>query len=189
MICIGSTRDAKNRIILSEKAQSEQSLAMTVLNNAPMEAQKRIKQIAADKQKHKRMLTMSSKNFTFECQSQIKIKITIFDNSSCSDQDVSSMPTHQIRFDDGIFYLMSLMTLIFNHASQLDANQLVNILLPYNKSPDIEIWRKCTIQPARAYQSTMLSTLQFVYAMSKKINAMMKDSNGSHGCMSRESSI
>ena len=81
------------------------------------------------------------------------------------------------------------MTLIFNHASQLDANQLVNILLPYNKSPDIEIGRRCTIQPARAYQSTMLSTLQFVYAMSKKINAMMKDSNGSHGCMSRESSI
>ena len=96
LICIGSTRDAKNRIILSEKAQSEQSLATTVLNNAPMEAQKRIKQIAADKQKHKRMLTMSSKNFTFECQSQIKRKITIFDNSSCSDQDLSSMTTHQI---------------------------------------------------------------------------------------------
>ena len=183
LICIGSTRDAKNRIILSEKAQSEQSWATTALNNAPMEIQKRIKQIAADKQKHKRMLTMSSKNFTFECQSQIKRKITIFDDSSCSDQDGSSMPTHQIRFDDGIFYLMSLITLIFNHASQLDANQLVNILLPYNKNPDIEIGRKCTIQPARAYQSTMLSTLQFVYAMSKRINAMMKDSNDTLGHM------
>ena len=183
MICIGSTRDAKNRIILSEKAQSEQSWATTALNNAPMEVQKRIKQIAAGKQKHKLMLTMSSKNFTFECQSQIKRKITIFDDSSCSDQDVSSMPTHQIRFDDGIFYLMSLITLIFNHASQLDANQLVNILLPYNKYPDIEIGRKCTIQPARAYQSTMLSTLQFVYAMSKRINAMMKDSNDTLGHM------
>ena len=94
LICIGSTRDAKNRIILSEEAQSEQSLATTVLNNAPMEAQIRIKQIAADKQKHKRMLTMSSKNFTFECQSQIKRKITIFDNSSCSDQDVSLIISH-----------------------------------------------------------------------------------------------
>ena len=58
--------------------------------------------------------------------------------------------------------------------SQLDANQLV---LPYNKNPDIEIGRNCTIQPAHAYQSTMLSTLQFIYAMSKRINAMMKDSN------------
>ena len=126
---------------------------------------------------------MSSKNFTFECQSQIKRKITIFDDSSCSDQDVPSMPTHQIRFDDGIFYLMSLITLIFNHASQLDANQLVNILLPYSKNPDIEIGRKCTIQPARAYHGTMLSTLRFVYAMSKRINAMMKDSNDTLGHM------
>ena len=56
-------------------------------------------------------------------------------------------------------------------------NQQVNILLPYNKNLDIETGRKCTIQPARAYQSTMLSTLQFIYAMSKRINAMMKDSN------------
>ena len=62
-------------------------------------------------------------------------------------------------------------------------NQLVNILLPYNKNPDIEIGRKCTIQPARAYQSTMLSTLQFVYAMSKRINATMKDSNDTLGHM------
>ena len=62
-------------------------------------------------------------------------------------------------------------------------NQLVNILLPYNKNPDIEIGRKCTIQPAGAYQSTMLSTLQFVYAMSKRINATMKDSNDTLGHM------
>ena len=168
LICVGSTSDAKNRIILSEKAQCEQSWATTALNNAPMEVQKKIKQIAAEKQKHKRMLTMSSKNFTFECQSQIKRKITIFDVSSCSDQDVSSMPTHQIRFDDGIFYLMLLIMLMFNHVSQLDANQLVNILLPYSKHPNIEIRRKCTIQPACAYHGTMLSTLRFVYAMSKK---------------------
>ena len=62
-------------------------------------------------------------------------------------------------------------------------NQLVNILLPYNKNLDIEIGRKCTIRPARAYQSTMLSTLQFIYAMSKRINAMMKDSNDTLGHM------
>ena len=67
--------------------------------------------------------------------------------------------------------------------SQLDVNQLVNILLSCNKNPDIETGRKCTIQPVRAYQSTMLSTLQFVYAMSKRINAMMKDSNNTLGHM------
>ena len=40
------------------------------------------------------------------------------------------MPTHQIRFDDGIFFLITLITTIFNHGSQLDPHQLVNILLP-----------------------------------------------------------
>ena len=45
LICIGSTRDAKNRIILSEKAQSEQSWAMTALNNAPIEVQKKLSKL------------------------------------------------------------------------------------------------------------------------------------------------
>ena len=49
------------------------------------------------------MLTMLSKHFTFECQSQIKRHVKIFDDSSVSDQDVSEMPMHQIRFDDGIY--------------------------------------------------------------------------------------
>ena len=63
---------------------------------------------------------MSSKNFTFECQLQIKQKITIFEDSICSEQDVSEMPTHQIGFDDGVFFLITLITTIFNHGSQLD---------------------------------------------------------------------
>ena len=103
LICIGSTKDSKNRIIVSEKAQSEVHWATTTLSNAPHDIQKKIKVIAADKPRHKRMLTMSSANFTFECLSQIKRQITIFDDGICSDQDVSSMPTHQVRFDDGIF--------------------------------------------------------------------------------------
>ena len=111
-----------------------------------------MKQIATNKPKHKRMLTMSSKNFTFECQSQIKRKITIFEDSICSEQDVSEMPTHQIRCDDGVFFLITLITTIFNHGSQLDPHQLVNILLPLNKNPDSDIvGRKCTIQPSKAY--------------------------------------
>ena len=122
------------------------------------------------------MLTMSSENFTFECQ--IKREITIFDDGICSDQDVSSIPTHQVRFDYGIFFLLSLITTIFNHGSQLDANQLVNILMPFSKNPDIEMQRKCTIQPSRVYHKVMLQTLQFVYAISKRINWLMKDCNG-----------
>ena len=83
---------------------------------------------------------MRSKHFTFECQSQLKRKVIIFD-------------------------------------------QLVNILLPYGKNPDIEIGRRCTIQPARAYLHTMLSMLRFVFAMSKRINAIMKDANDVVGHM------
>ena len=94
---------------------------------------------------------------------------------------VSRTPNHQIRFDDGIFFLLSLITTLFNHGSQLDANQLVNIFLPYSKNPDIELGRQCTIQPAHAYLNTMLSTLRFVYAMSKRVNNIMKDANETLG--------
>ena len=123
------------------------------------------------------MLTMSLKNFTFECQSQIKQKITIFEDSICSEQDVSEMPTHQIRFDDGVFFLIILITTIFNHGSQLDPHQLVNILLPLNKNPDSDIvGRKCTIQPWKAYQPVLLKLLQYTYCMCKRVNNLMKDS-------------
>ena len=137
-----------------------------------------------DKPKHKRMLTMSSKNFTFECQSQIKRKITIFEDSICSEQDVSEMPTHQIRFDDGVFFLITLITTIFNHGSQLDPHQLVNILLPFNKNPDSDIvGRKCTIQPSKAYQPVLLKLLQYTYCMCKRVNDLMKDSEDTLGHM------
>ena len=134
LICIGSTKDPKNRIILSERVQNEHSWSTTTSTHASLEVQKKMKQIATDKPKHKRMLMMSSKNFTFECQSQIKCKVAIFDDSICSEQDVSSMPTHQIRFDDDVFFLLSLITVIFNYGSQLDPHQLVNIILPFNKT-------------------------------------------------------
>ena len=72
---------------------------------------------------------------------------------------------------------------MFNHGSQLDANQLVNIFLPYSKNPDVEMGRQCTIQPAHTHLNTMLSTLQFVYAMSKRVNNIMKDANETLGHM------
>ena len=136
-----------------------------------------MKLIASQQSRRKRMLTMSSKHFTFECQSQIKMQIKIFDDSICTDQDVSSMPNHQIQFDDGIFYLLSLITMLFNHGSQLHANQLVNILLPCSKNPDKDLGRQCTIQPAHAHVNTMLKILRSIFAMSRKINLLMKDAN------------
>ena len=184
LVCIGSTKDQKNRMILSERVQNEHSWSTAILMKAPLEIQKKIKQIATDKPKHKRMLTMSSKNFTFECQSQIKRKITIFEDSICSEQDVSEMPTHQIRFDDGVFFLITLITTIFNHGSQLDPHQLVNILLPFNKNPDSDIvGRKCTIQPSKAYQPVLLKLLQYTYCMCKRVNDLMKDSEETLGHM------
>ena len=165
LVCIGSTKDQKNRMILSEQVQNEHSWSTAILTKAPLEIQKKIKQIATDKPKHKRVLTMSSKNFMFECQSQIKRKITIFEDSICSEQDVSEMPTHQIRFDDGVFFLITLITTIFNHGSQLDPHQLVNILLPFNKNPDSDIvGRKCTIQPSKAYQPVLLNYYSILIA-------------------------
>ena len=56
--------------------------------------------------------------------------------------------------------------MLFNHGSELDAHQLVNILLPFSKNPDVEIGRLCTFQPARTYLSTILKSLQFIFAMS-----------------------
>ena len=183
LVCIGSTKNAKTLVVVKEKAQNEQTWSTTTLSSAPVELQRKLRQIALPQVRHKRMLTMSSKNFTFECQSQIERKITIFDDTICSDQDVSDMPNHQIRFDDGLFFLGSLIPMLFNHWSELDAQQLVNILLPFSKSPDVEIGRLCTFQPARAYLSTMLKSLQFIFAMSKRINGIMKDDDNSLGHM------
>ena len=58
------------------------------------------------------MLVMSSKHFTFECQSQIKRNVVTFDDTSVTDQDVNQMATHQIRFDDGIFFFFAYYYLV-----------------------------------------------------------------------------
>ena len=94
------------------------------------------------------------------------------------------MPTHQIRFDDGVFFFITLITTIFNHGSQLDLHQLVNILLPFNKNPDSDIvGRKCTIQPLKAYQPVLLKLLQYTYCMCKRVKDLMKDSDETLGHM------
>ena len=96
---------------------------------------------------------------------------------SVSDQDVSSMPNHQIHFDDGIYFLLSLITTLFNHGSQFDAHQLLNIFLPFSKNPDIDLGRICTIQPTKQHLPLMGDLLRFVFAMSRPVNALMKDTN------------
>ena len=53
LICIGSTKDSKNRIVISAKAQIEQMWATTTLVNAPTEVQKKIKMVAASQSRHK----------------------------------------------------------------------------------------------------------------------------------------
>ena len=120
---------------------------------------------------------MSSKHFTFECQSQIKRHVKIFDDSSVSDQDVSEMSTHQIQFDDGIYFLLSLITTILNHGSQLDAHQLVNIFLPFSKNPDLDLGRICAIQPFKQHLPIILNLLKFIFALSRRANKFMKDIN------------
>ena len=48
LICIGSTKDPKNRLVISEKAQPEQTWATTTLVNAPTEVPKKVKLEAAN---------------------------------------------------------------------------------------------------------------------------------------------
>ena len=120
---------------------------------------------------------MSAKHFTFECQSQIKRHVKIFDDSICSKQELTDMPNHQPRFDDGIFFLLSLIRTLFNHGSEFDANQLVNIFLPFSKNPDLELGRLCTIYPAKTHIATMPRLLRFAFAMSKRMNSLMKGTN------------
>ena len=110
----------------------EHSWSTTTLANAPAEIQKKIEHIASEQPRHNRMLNMSAKHFTFECQSQIKRHVKIFDDSICSEQEPTDMPNHQLRFDDGIFFLLSLITTLFNPGSEFDANQPVNIFLPFS---------------------------------------------------------
>ena len=135
LICIGSVKDIKAHIVLSEKAQVDQKWSTTTLKVASVELQKKVDTIVNGLPKHERMMMMSSKHFTFECQNQIKRNVITFDDTSVADQEVNQMTTHQIRFDDGIFFFFSLIITLLNHGSQFDTNQLLNIFFPFSKNP------------------------------------------------------
>ena len=40
LVCIGNTKDSKNRVVMSEKRQPEHTWSTTSLENAPVEVQK-----------------------------------------------------------------------------------------------------------------------------------------------------
>ena len=121
------------------------------------------------------MMMLSSKHFTFKCQNQIKRNIVTFNDTSVGEQEISQMATHQVRFDDGIFFFMSFLMTMFNHGSQFDADQLLNIFFPFNKNPEYEEGRICIFQPGQKYIPFALSLLKYIYAMSKRMNKIMRD--------------
>ena len=132
----------------------------------------------AIRKKHKGMMVCSSKHFTFECQNQIKRNIVTFDDTAGGKQDVGQMPTRQIRFDDGIFFFYSVIITLFNHRSQLDADQLLNIFLPFSKNSEQEEGRICIFQPTQKCTLFVLNLLKFIFAVCKRINKLMRNTSG-----------
>ena len=127
----------------------------------------------------KKMLTMGSKDFTFDVKSQITRTIKTLEASSVKDQLVSDMPLHQFRFDDQIFSLMMLILTLFNHGSAIDADQLVNMILPFSTNLERE-GRICIIQPSKGHIPYILDILRYIYAMSRRVNRLLNDSDNGH---------
>ena len=140
---------------------------------------KKVNAIICNQKKHKRMMVCSSKHFTFECQNQIKRNIVMFDDTAVGEQDVSQMPTHQIRFDDGNFFFCSLIITLFSHGSQFNADQLLSIFLPFSKNPEQEEGRICIFQPTQKYTQFVLNLLKFIFAMCKRMNKLMRGTSDS----------
>ena len=175
LICIGNVKDSRTRLVVSEKSQQDQQWSTTTLKLAPPDVQKKAENVAKSQPKHKRMLAFSSKHFTFECAHQIKCNLVTFDDTVVGEQDVSQMATHQIRFDDGIFFFFSFIITLLNHGSQFDAHQFLNILFPVSQNPEQEEGRICILQPSVKYLPFALDLLKFLYAMTRRINNMMRD--------------
>ena len=157
-ICMGNVIAAKTRILISEKCTPHERWSTSVLKQAPPDVIKKVEDIAHQQPKNKKMLSMSSKDFTFDVKSQITRVVKKLDGSAVQDQLVSEMPLHQFRFDDQIFSLMSMIPILFNHASAFDADQLVNMFLPFSSSPEKE-GRICIIQPSKGHLPFILDSL------------------------------
>ena len=165
-VCMGNVNAAKTRIVVSEKNLPHEKWSTTVLKQAPSDIAKKVEEIAHKQQpRTKKMLTMSLKDFTFDIKSQITRSIKKLDGSSVKDQLVSDMPLHQFRFDDQIFSLMTLIITLFNHGSAFNADQLVNMILPFSTNPERE-GRICIIQLSKGHLPYILDILRYIYAMS-----------------------
>ena len=176
-VCMGNVNAAKTRIVISEKNVLHEKWSTTVLKEAPTDVAKKVEEIAHKQQlRTKKMLTMSLKDFTFDVKSQITRTIKKLDVSSIKDQLVSDMPLHQFQFDDQIFSLMMLILTLFNHGSAFDADQLVNMILPFSTNPEQE-GRICIIQPSKGHIPYILDILRYVYAMSRRVNRLLNDSD------------
>ena len=156
----------KTRILISEKCTPHERWSTSVLKQAPPEVVKKVEDIAHQQPKNKKMLSMSSKDFTFDVKSQITRVVKKLDGSAVQDQLVSEMPLHQFRFDDQIFSLMSMIPILFNHASAFDTDQLVNMFLPFSSNPENE-GRICIIQPSKGHLPFILDLLRYIYVMNK----------------------
>ena len=179
-VCMGNVNAAKTRVVISEKNVPHEKWSTTVLKQAPTDVAKKVEEIAHKQQlRTKKMLTMSSKDFTFDVKSQITRTIKKLDASSVKDQLVSDMPLHQFRFDDQIFSLMTLILTLFNHGSAFDADQLVNMILPFSTNPERE-GRICIIQPSKGHIPYILDILRYVYAMSRRVNRLLNDRDDGH---------
>ena len=157
-VCMGNVNAAKTRILISEKCTPHERWSTSVLKQTPPDVAKKVEDIAHQHPKNKKMLSMSSKDFTFDVKSQITRVVKKLDGSTVQDQLVSKMPLHQFRFDDQIFSLMSMIPMLFNHASAFDADQLVNMFLPFSSNPEKE-GRICIIQPSKGHLPFILDLL------------------------------
>ena len=73
----------------------------------------------------------------------------------------------------------SLIITLFSHGSQFDANQLLNIFLPFSKNPEQEEGRICIFQPTQKYALFVLNLLKLIFAVCKRMNKLMRDTSDS----------
>ena len=138
-VCMGNVNAAKTRLLISEKLTPHEKWSTNILKQAPADVAKKVEDIAHQQPKNKKMLSMSSKDFTFDVKSQITRVVKKLDGNAIQDQLVSEMPLHQFCFDDQIYSLMSLIPMLFNHSSAFDADQLVNMFLPFSSNPEKKV--------------------------------------------------
>ena len=70
-VCMGNINAAKTRILISEKCTPHERWSTSVLKQTPPDVAKKVEDIAHQHPKNKKMLSMSSKDFTFDVKSQI----------------------------------------------------------------------------------------------------------------------